>query len=154
MSVGRSVCRSRLCVFGVFGTLRAVFSSLLLPNHMRLMPSCIRDPPLPLPSTLLLLPNTRDLCRFVYPALFSQILGIDSCKYAECIKLWPKKIQCVRTFKKMSQNDQKPQKMATNWHLLGGRPPQSHSNHLKCTACGKQQWAAQKNPHIAGQGPP
>ena len=63
-------------------------------------------------------------------------------------------MKCVLTFKKMSQNDQKPQKMATNWHLLGGRPPQSHSNHLKCTACGKQQWAAQKNPHIAGQGPP
>ena len=57
--------------------------------------------------------------------IFSQILGIDSRKYAECIKLWPKKMKCVLTFKKMSQNDQKPQKMATNWHLLGGRPPKA-----------------------------
>ena len=45
-------------------------SSLLLPNHTRLMLSRIRDSPLPLPSTLLLLPNTRDFSRFVYPALF------------------------------------------------------------------------------------
>ena len=66
-SVGRSVCLSPLCFFGV---LRAVFSSPLLPNHTRLMLSCIRDSPLPLPSTLPLLPNTRDFSRFVYPALF------------------------------------------------------------------------------------
>ena len=71
LSVGRSVGRSvPISFFGVFGVLRAVFSSPLLPNHTRLMLSCIRDSPLPLPSTLPLLPNTRDFSRFVYPALF------------------------------------------------------------------------------------
>ena len=37
--------------------------------------------------------------------IFSQILGIDSCKYAECIKLWPKKMKGVLTLENKSQND-------------------------------------------------
>ena len=67
-SVCRSVCWSRLCFFGVFGTWRAVFASLLLLTCLML--SCVRHSPLPLPSTSLPLPNLRDWCRFVYPALF------------------------------------------------------------------------------------
>ena len=65
--VSRLVCLlvglSPVYFFGIFGVLRAVLSSPLLPNHMRLIPLCIQDSPLPLPSTLLLLPNTVNLCR-------------------------------------------------------------------------------------------
>ena len=71
-SVGRSVRRSvhRSITLLIFWHLRAVFASLLLPNHMKLMLSCIQDLLLPLPPTLPPLPNRTRRCRFVYPALF------------------------------------------------------------------------------------
>ena len=62
-SVDQSVLQSvrPLYFLGIF---RAVFASLFLPDQMRLMLLCIRPPPLPLRSRLLLLPNPRNLyCR-------------------------------------------------------------------------------------------
>ena len=63
LSVGHLVGQSYVHFFGI---LRVVFASPLLPNHILLMLSCIRHPPLPPPSGLLLLPNPRDLCCRVY----------------------------------------------------------------------------------------
>ena len=72
MSVRRSVRRSvgPSVPLLIFRHLRAVFALLLLPNHMKLMLSCIQDLLLPLPPTLPPLPNRTRRCRFVYPALF------------------------------------------------------------------------------------
>ena len=54
----------------IFGILQTVFTSPLLPNHMRLLPSYIRHPPLSLSSRLPLLPNHHNFCCHVYGLVF------------------------------------------------------------------------------------
>ena len=74
-SVGGSVGQYPICFFSIFGVMRAVFASLLLPNHKQLLQPCIWHPPLPLPSTLLPLPNIRDYASLCIRQCMSQTAG-------------------------------------------------------------------------------
>ena len=58
--VHRSVGQYPIFFFSVFSVLWAVFALPCLFNHKQLLLFCIRHPPLPIPYTLMPLPNTHD----------------------------------------------------------------------------------------------